>query len=305
MLGLPAFGFADPGPVRDALTAAVLSGEKVATSSLVVDYVIEGDELSKVGQRFVVYDSAQQPVAVIETTAVRLATIGTVEDDFARAEGEGFADAAAWRVAHERFWNGHLAAYRSGLRDPAFTLSASTPIVCERFRLVAEIDPVTGTVAEPGNGSGDRLELDERAFLTAARTATLATTSPTGRPRLLPICFVVGADDRIGRARIYSPLDDKPKSVADPLRLARVRDLLARPGATLLVDRWSEDWTRLGWLRLEASADVLEPGTGEGALVLEALRAKYPQYERHRLEKRPILRFTVERAVAWGDLGSG
>ena len=148
--------------------------------------------------------------------------------------------------------------------------------------------------------------LDERSrtFLDAARTATLATIAPNGRPRLVPICFVVGADGPDGRARLYSPLDDKPKSVADPLRLARVRDLLVRPNATLLVDRWSEDWTRLGWLRLEASADLLEAGSREGAHVVDALRAKYPQYVSHRLEARPILRFTVERAVAWGDLGS-
>jgi PPOX class probable F420-dependent enzyme len=148
--------------------------------------------------------------------------------------------------------------------------------------------------------------LDERsrAFLDTARTATLATIAPDGRPRLVPICFVVGTDGPDGRARLYSPIDDKPKSVADPLRLARVRDLLARPSATLLVDRWSEDWTRLGWVRLEASAEVLEPGTGEGGVVVDALRTKYPQYDSHRLEERPILRFTVERAVTWGDLGS-
>jgi PPOX class probable F420-dependent enzyme len=146
-----------------------------------------------------------------------------------------------------------------------------------------------------------------RAFLVAARTATLATISPSGRPRLVPICFVVGEDDAVGRIRIYSPLDDKPKAVADPHRLARVRDVLARPEATLLIDRWSEDWDRLGWLRLDTSADLLEPGQHAGAecaAVIAALRAKYPQYGTHRLEERPILRFTVQRVVAWGVLGA-
>jgi PPOX class probable F420-dependent enzyme len=149
--------------------------------------------------------------------------------------------------------------------------------------------------------------LDERsrAFLDAARTATLATIAPNGRPRLVPICFVVGTDDLVGRARIYSPIDEKPKSTADPRELARVRDVLARPETTLLVDRWSEDWTRLGWLRLEASAHLLEPGADEGAVVIEALRAKYPQYDGHRLEGRPMLRFIVERAVAWGVATTG
>jgi PPOX class probable F420-dependent enzyme len=152
-----------------------------------------------------------------------------------------------------------------------------------------------------------------RAFLVAARTATLATIAPSGRPRLAPICFVVGEDDPAGRVRIYSPLDEKPKASADPHHLARVRDVLARPDATLLVDRWSEDWDRLAWLRLETSADLLEPSAHgaageherEHADAITGLRAKYPQYAGHRLEERPILRFTVRRVVAWGALGNG
>jgi PPOX class probable F420-dependent enzyme len=150
------------------------------------------------------------------------------------------------------------------------------------------------------------LDGDQRAFLATARTATLATIAASGRARLVPICFVVGADALDGRPRLYSPLDDKPKAVADPRGLARVRDLLARPAVTLLVDRWSEDWDRLGWLRLEATADLLEPGPGSDAAehddAVAALRAKYPQYAGHRLELRPILRFRVDRAVSWGVL---
>jgi coenzyme F420-0:L-glutamate ligase/coenzyme F420-1:gamma-L-glutamate ligase len=119
----------------------------------------------------------------------------------------------------------------------------------------------------------------------------------------------VGEDDAAGRIRIYSPLDDKPKAVADPHRLARVRDVLARPEATLLIDRWSEDWDRLAWLRLEASVDLLEPGAGGDAVddgrerihAITTLRAKYPQYARHRLEDRPLLRFTVERIISWAS----
>jgi PPOX class probable F420-dependent enzyme len=151
------------------------------------------------------------------------------------------------------------------------------------------------------------LDGDQRAFLTIARTATLATIAPSGRARLVPICFVVGADALDGRPRLYSPLDDKPKAVADPRGLARVRDLLARPTATLLVDHWSEDWDRLGWLRLEATGDLLEPrgsGAAEHDGAVAALRVKYPQYAEHRLEARPILRFSVDRAVSWGVLAT-
>lgn len=146
----------------------------------------------------------------------------------------------------------------------------------------------------------------ERAFAAAARSATLATIGPTGRPRLVPICFVVGVDTPDGRPRLHSPLDEKPKRSADPHDLARVRDILLLPEATLLIDRWSEDWSRLGWLRLECRAELLEPETGEveeHAAAIAALRAKYPQYATQRLEDRPVIGFTVDRAVSWGDLG--
>jgi coenzyme F420-0:L-glutamate ligase / coenzyme F420-1:gamma-L-glutamate ligase len=155
-------------------------------------------------------------------------------------------------------------------------------------------------------GVGSMLDPRQRAFLDAARTATLATLAPSGRPRLVPICFATAPDGPDGRPRLHSALDDKPKTSDDPHDLARVRDLLVLPEATLLVEQWSEDWARLAWIRLEARADLLEPQGRERAehlTAVAALRAKYPQYRDHRLEDRPILRFTVQRVVAWGDPG--
>ncbi|HEY7132186.1 MAG TPA: TIGR03668 family PPOX class F420-dependent oxidoreductase [Candidatus Limnocylindrales bacterium] len=151
----------------------------------------------------------------------------------------------------------------------------------------------------------DILPAEQRAFVADARTATLATLSPSGRPRLVPICYVVGADARDGRPRIYSPLDDKPKRSDDPHELGRVQDLLVLPEATLLVERWSEDWSQLAWVRLDGRGELLEPEPHEReehAVAIVALRDKYPQYAAHRLEDRPVLRFTVDRSIAWGNL---
>ncbi len=145
----------------------------------------------------------------------------------------------------------------------------------------------------------------ERGFLAAARRAVLATTTANGKARLVPICFVVVDAAREALAVIYSPLDEKPKAAADPRALARVRDLLARPDVTLLVDRWDEDWTRLAWLRCDGRAELVEPdgpGASEHAGAVDALRAKYPQYRDHALEARLIIRIVVERALTWGDL---
>jgi PPOX class probable F420-dependent enzyme len=141
----------------------------------------------------------------------------------------------------------------------------------------------------------------QRTFLVAARRAVLATTARDGRPRLVPICYIVGDDAPDGRPTLYTPLDEKPKLVDDPRDLARVRDLLAVPDVTLLVDRWSEDWSRLGWVRLYGSGVVLEPRTqdrAEHAAAVTALRAKYPQYATQALESRPIIRLAIDRAGA-------
>ena len=139
-LGMPAWGFAFPGPLRDELTALALEGTKVATAGLAVDYVVEGDMPPRPGDREVMLDSNGRPVAIVEITRVELSTIGLVGDDFARAEGEGFADASDWRAAHERFWNGYIEDLRTGLCDPSFELTDSTVVVCEWFRVVERLD---------------------------------------------------------------------------------------------------------------------------------------------------------------------
>jgi PPOX class probable F420-dependent enzyme len=137
---------------------------------------------------------------------------------------------------------------------------------------------------------------EERALLEGARRATLATIDAVGRPRLVPICFVV-VDDVV-----WSPLDDKPKAVADPRGLARVRDIEARPDVALLVDRWSEDWSELAWLRLGGHASLVEAGDVP-ADVIAALRAKHPQYRDHDLEHRPALRLEIATTAGWSAKG--
>lgn len=145
--------------------------------------------------------------------------------------------------------------------------------------------------------TGDRTLLDD------ARTATLATIDAEGRPRLVPICFAVV--DASGVPEIWSPIDEKPKHAGDPRSLARVRDILARPDVTLLVDHWSEAWSELRWLRLLGRAALVEPDPADASLkaVIAALRSKYPQYNEHDLEGRPMLRFAVGSVVRWSASG--
>ena len=136
----------------------------------------------------------------------------------------------------------------------------------------------------------------ETELLQTARRAVLSTIALDGSPRLVPVTFVY----RDGV--LYTPLDEKPKSVADPRELARVHDIQANPRVSVLVDAWSEDWTELGWVRLSGSARLISPDDQPGvehAEVIRLLRAKYAQYATHALETRPLIRIDIERARSW------
>jgi uncharacterized protein YhfF len=118
--------------------AAILSGEKTATSSLLVEYDEPGEDLPEVGARTIVVDSAGRPVCFIETTEVRVLRLDEVDTQFARDEGEGFESVAHWRAAHERFW--HSAEMREALGRPELNVDDETMVVAERFRLVERLD---------------------------------------------------------------------------------------------------------------------------------------------------------------------
>ncbi len=145
------------------------------------------------------------------------------------------------------------------------------------------------------------LNISERRFVDSSRRAVLATQAPDGRPRLVPICFALSSPRPDGVDRLYTPIDEKPKRSLDPHDLARVRDILAHPAVTVLVDRWSEDWAELEWLRLEGDAEMLEPGdaAGEHRTAVALLRSRYPQYAGQDLDARPVLRIVVTRVLRW------
>jgi uncharacterized protein YhfF len=128
-----------PGELRDQLVAAVLDGSKTSTTGVVADYEHEGEELPRVGERSVVVDSAGQGVAVVEVTEVRVVPLGEVDLAHAVDEGEGYTTVEQWRRGHEAFW--HSPEMREALDDPHFTVDDGTPVVLERFRVVADLRP--------------------------------------------------------------------------------------------------------------------------------------------------------------------
>jgi uncharacterized protein YhfF len=109
--------------LRRQLVDAVLRGEKTATAGLLAEYEAEGEPLPGVGERFLLLDYDDEPVAVVETVELRVLRAGDVDLAFARDEGEGFTSVEEWRAAHESFWA------REEITD-------DTLVVAERFRLV-------------------------------------------------------------------------------------------------------------------------------------------------------------------------
>lgn len=135
--GLPRVEFAFPGPLRDRLVAAILSGRKTATSGLVLAYERENKPLPRVGQRMAVVDSEGRSVAAIELTEVRVVRLADVDLRHALDEGEGDESVAQWRAGHEQFW--HSAQVRAELGDPGFTVNDDTLVLAQRFRLIQAV----------------------------------------------------------------------------------------------------------------------------------------------------------------------
>lgn len=141
LAGLPAWGFAFPGPLRDKLTKLALDGTKTTTAGLHVEVELGDDAMSVPGTREVLLDSDERPVAVIETVDCRVARLADVDDRHAIDEGEGYANTHEFRVAHERFWNAYIDELRERLGDPTFTIDDDTLIVLQRFKVVERLDP--------------------------------------------------------------------------------------------------------------------------------------------------------------------
>ena len=129
--------YAFPGPLRDTLLTAIISGTKSSTSALLEWYRTDGEPLPVVGEREVLISSTGLPVGITETTEVRVVSLDEVDLDHALDEGEGFRDVAEWREAHERFWTSDDV--RAELDDPNFTVNDDTQVVLQRFALVKKL----------------------------------------------------------------------------------------------------------------------------------------------------------------------
>jgi len=135
---------------------------------------------------------------------------------------------------------------------------------------------------------------DQRRFIDAQRVARLATADAAGRPHVVPVCYVL-ADDNL-----YFTIDEKPKR-GSGTRLRRLANIGENSQVALVVDRYDEDWRRLGWVMVEGRAEILETGD-EHDQAQSRLRARYRQLREMRIEHLPVVAIRIERTIGWGDL---
>jgi PPOX class probable F420-dependent enzyme len=133
----------------------------------------------------------------------------------------------------------------------------------------------------------------QRRFLDRSRVAHLATADRAGGPHLVPVCFCLDGTS------LYITVDEKPKRTDVPLK--RLRNIAENPMVAVTVDRWDEDWTRLGWVMLRGSAEILTDGNQHDA-AQDQLRLRYPQYRTMDLAPLPVIAVRIQRVLSWGAL---
>lgn len=133
-----------------------------------------------------------------------------------------------------------------------------------------------------------------KRFIRSGRVARLATADKKGRPLVIPICYVLDGQ------KLYSPIDEKPKK-SSPIRLKRVRNILANPQVSVVVDRYDDDWKKLVYVLITGRAKVLLKGRNHRRAVL-LLRRKYPQYRRMAIHKRPMIQIRLTHLKSWGKV---
>lgn len=148
----------------------------------------------------------------------------------------------------------------------------------------------------------DSLHIDESTekFIREHRVARLATADRDGQPVVVPICYVFAGD------HIYTPIDEKPKSVKAS-SLKRVRNIQSNPRVALVIDEYSEDWSKLVYVLIIGVAGVISPGedVAEHRRAVELLREKYPQYRSMAIDERPMIKITPTRIKRWTPGSSG
>ena len=121
--GAAVWAFGDTPELANELAALVITGIKTASCCSFDSYRQETTPVV-VGSYSIVLNSAEQPVCVIRTVAMRLVRWCDVTEAQARQEGEGDLSLDYWRAGHQEFFQ------RAG------TFAEDMELVFEEFSLL-------------------------------------------------------------------------------------------------------------------------------------------------------------------------
>jgi uncharacterized protein YhfF len=100
--------FGDSAELADELIELVLWGRKRATAGALADFEHDGAPPPVPGDIWIASDGSGHARAVIRVTDVRIGPLSSVDEQFARDEGEGDRTLKWWIEAHESFFRRYL-----------------------------------------------------------------------------------------------------------------------------------------------------------------------------------------------------
>src|SRR5262249_25047070 len=133
----------------------------------------------------------------------------------------------------------------------------------------------------------------ERRFLAQQRIAHLATADRRAVPHVVPVCYA------IFERTLYITIDEKPKR-RPAAALKRLRNIAENSAVAVIVDRYDEDWARLGWVMLRGHAEILRPGK-EHPDAPALRRPRYAQLGAMQMANHRGIAVRSERTTSWGD----
>ena len=81
-----------------------------------------------------------------------------------------------------------------------------------------------------------------------------------------------------------------------------MHNILANPRVALVIDRYSDDWSKLAYLLIQGSAALLPPGAAEHSHGVALLRERYAQYLAMPIEQQPVIVIRPASVIEWGAI---
>ncbi|MCI2958495.1 Gfo/Idh/MocA family oxidoreductase [Agromyces atrinae] len=163
--------FGEPGEFREFTVGQVLSGRKTGSTNLRIAYRMSGTPIPVEGERRVLVDSTNRPVAVIRYTRVELTSADDITEDLIVHEASSIAQ---WRAAHADYWSSLVPAIREFTGDDEWTLGTAEPAIATAFEVVERLEPAP-SIAFIGAGFHASRNLLPAAVIAGVRIDAIAT----------------------------------------------------------------------------------------------------------------------------------